>query len=106
MKECKDLGLSLENTLEWLVSHWTIDSIPDDEEIWYLSDKNEELWKESEGFGRLLNWELYDGSKLVAYRKPIKGGIIKQFTGIGAWSKPYKLEINHDWKWIIEIKKV
>ncbi len=100
------LNLSLLNTIEYLSAYWAVDDLPDDDELLFLQEKAEQRGKrETEGYWNQINWELYQGDKLVAYRKPVQGGVTKYYEGIWRWEHDFVLEVEHTGSKIIDYNK-
>lgn len=101
------LDLSLMATLEFLISHGALDDLPDDDELLYLQEKAEQSGNRAvEWYWKLINWELYQGDELVAYRKPVKDWIVKQYEGVWMWEHDFQLEVNHNGREVLNYKKI
>ena len=101
-----ELDLACTTAVEYLKNHKSIDSIPEDEEKDFLISKLESKGGEFNGLWQLINWELYSDKKLIARRKPVKGGIVKRYSCIWHWSYNYVLEIEHTGAETISYKKI
>ncbi len=102
----KDLDLATIPAIEWLVTHGALDSIPEDHEAEFILRRQEETTNNFEGLGRVVNWELYASEKLIAKRKPVKGGIVREYLAVGQWLHNFVLEVEHTASEVINMKKI
>ena len=100
------LDLSLLNSIEYLVTYWALDDLPDDDELLFLQEKAEQRWDRAvDWYWKLINWEVYQGDDLVAYRKPVKDWIVKRYEGVWLWEHSFVLEVEHNWKEVLAFNK-
>ena len=102
----KDLDLATIPAIEWLINHGALDSIPEDHEAEFIIRKQEENPNPFEGLGRVVNWELYTWDTLIAKRKPVKGGTLREYIAVGQWLHNFTLEVEHTASEVINMKKI